>query len=701
MSRVEPALKLATEGKARDAADISILDVVGECLIRTDVEGVVLSWNRGAADLYGWSAAEALGQKFYDLVAPGDDTLETLPAVLLETGEWEGELTRRTKAGTDVDVHVRWVLRRDPEGRPMDIVGSARDIGARKKMEDRLRVSDNRYRKMFQAMAASFWELDFSAVATMLQGLHRQGVTDYPAHFRANPAFVREMMRSTHVVDVNAQTVSLFADEARREQLFQSVEPFWPIESGGVYVQSVAAALSGESVFSAETVLQTLDGRRFDALFTACFPAELAPQGKFLIGVVDISEQKRAQRALENSEARYRHVVEHLPVAFVSLDMTALGARFQEMGGAGINVAQKVAEDDAFLEEVLELVQIDEGNEGAVRIFGARDAEDLRRPIAFSWRETPQTVRRALLAKMAGEESYYEETRVNTLDGRLVDVLFTIAFPRVLTQRGRNIVGFLDISDRVRAQSALAQVEADLAHAARVAMLGELTASIAHEVNQPLAAIATNADTGLRWLNRPDPDHGELREIVTSIAQDARRAADVILRIRGMAVRSAPRRERLDLNELIGEVITFVGHETRFNSIAVQVRLASGEIDVSGDRVQLQQVLVNLVMNAVQAMEKDSIRGRVLRVESRQRADGGVEVAVEDNGPGLSAEIRDKVFDAFFTTKAKGLGLGLSICRSIIEAHGGRLDLAKGEGRGARFTFTLPSAGPDGLHPKV
>jgi len=247
----------------------------------------------------------------------------------------------------------------------------------------------------------------------------------------------------------------------------------------------------------------------------------------------------------------------------------------------------------------------------------------------------------------------------------------------------------IDISERVKAQAQLRQVQTEFAHAARVSMLGELTASIAHEVNQPLAAIATNASAGLRWLDRPEPDVAEVRALTQRIIADAQRAADIIARIRAMAGHHAPEAVPLSMNSVIEEAMLFLAHELQAHNVALELALTRGLPKVMGDRVQLQQVVVNLAVNAVQAMAETP--APTLTVITALR-DDRVTVTVQDNGPGISAEHRARLFDSFFTTKSNGMGMGLPICRSILETYGGSIEAHTSEAGGAAFVFTLPAA---------
>ena len=247
-----------------------------------------------------------------------------------------------------------------------------------------------------------------------------------------------------------------------------------------------------------------------------------------------------------------------------------------------------------------------------------------------------------------------------------------------------------DLTERRQAEQALHQAQTELAHVTRVMTMGELTASIAHEVNQPLAAIVTNAQAALCFLDARPVDLDEIRQILDAIMRDGRRAGDVITRIRSLVRKSSSSKVRIDLNEAIREVLAIVNPEARQHGIAVRTELAASLPPVHGDRVQLQQVIVNLAMNGIEAMKGVADRSRELRIRSRPHEAGTVLVTVEDSGTGLEADSAECVFAAFYTTKPDGMGMGLAISRSIIEAHGGRLWPSAKSGRGATFQFTLP-----------
>jgi signal transduction histidine kinase len=234
------------------------------------------------------------------------------------------------------------------------------------------------------------------------------------------------------------------------------------------------------------------------------------------------------------------------------------------------------------------------------------------------------------------------------------------------------------------------QAQAELAHVTRVMTMGELTASIAHEVNQPLAAIVTNGNACLRWLARATPNLEEAREAVERIIRDGKRAGEVIARIRALLRKTGTEKERLDLNEAIREVVALAQAEVRRHGVALRTELAGNLPPVLGDRVQLQQVILNLAMNSLEALAAVADRPRELLICSSHDESDQVLVAVQDCGIGIDRENMENIFNAFYTTKSHGMGMGLAISRSIVENHGGRLWATANEGPGATFQFTLP-----------
>jgi C4-dicarboxylate-specific signal transduction histidine kinase len=248
----------------------------------------------------------------------------------------------------------------------------------------------------------------------------------------------------------------------------------------------------------------------------------------------------------------------------------------------------------------------------------------------------------------------------------------------------------LEIAEREAAQEGLIRAQAEIARIARVTTMGELAASIAHELNQPLGSIVTTGDACLRWLAANPPNLDEARQAVEAIIRDGTRASSVLVRTRGLLRRGERLRERLDINDVVREVIALLDGELRRNGVSLRTEMPANLRPVVVDRVLLQQVILNLIMNAIEAMRAVSDRARVLCIRTEEQSSGSIVVLVQDSGVGLDPKQLSRMFEPFYTTKVQGIGMGLTISRSIIEAHGGRLWAVANDGPGSTFCFTVP-----------
>ncbi len=285
-----------------------------------------------------------------------------------------------------------------------------------------------------------------------------------------------------------------------------------------------------------------------------------------------------------------------------------------------------------------------------------------------------------------------EQVAIESLKVGATDYVFKTKMSRIVPSVRRALREAEERSRRAEAERALRATQAELAHLARVMTMGEMAASIAHEVNQPLSAIVLNGKACLRWLSRESPDLGEACAAVERIIGDATRAGDVIARVRGLTRKAATQKARLDLNETIEQVVVLARAELHKHGVALRMELRRDLAPVLGDRVQLQQVLLNLFLNAIEAMTAAAGRPRELVVATADHDATQALVSVRDTGAGLDPQLRDRVFDAFYTTKPGGMGMGLPICRSIVQDHGGRLWAEANDGPGATFRFTVPKA---------
>ena len=518
-------------------------------------------------------------------------------------------------------IHSQGDVTKDESDRPLRIFGTVQDITERKQAERALQESAQRYRYIFESTGVSIWEEDFSGIHAAIEELKAKGVRDFPQYFAAHPEFVQQAISMVKIVDVNDVTVKLFAAKSK-DELLESLHNVFVPETREIFVGQLIAIAEGRTSFGAEVDLQTLKGDRRTALITMTLPPPPTRFDSVLVTLTDITERKRA-------EYLTGHVFESSPdgMSIVGRDyrfqrVNPVYERFWGMP-AGKMLGMRVA-------EIL-----------GTEVFEQRGKPDLDRCFAgeeinhAEWVPTP-----------GGPK--YTAISLSPLrpDGQRVDAALVIA---------------RDLTDHMRASEALREAQTELAHVNRVTTMGQLTASIAHEVSQPIAATVANAHAALRWLDAQPPDQEEVRLALDDIIKDGKRAGDVIGHIRAIVRNVPPRHDRLDINEAILDVIELTRSELVRKGISLQTEFARGLPSIRGDRIQLQQVILNLIMNAAEAMSDASEQSRDLLIGTAADKPGGVRVEVRDSGPGLSRESLERLFDPFYTTKRGGMGWD---CRS-------------------------------------
>ena len=404
-----------------------------------------------------------------------------------------------------------------------------------------------------------------------------------------------------------------------------------------------------------------------------------------------ISNDDRMPWEFAANEEDYRKLIHHLPAALWQVDTRGASAAFDRLKADGVrDIAAYLDEHPDLVELAKDIVLVTAVNREAVSLFRANGAADLVAPVRYIFAAMPDLAKRVMVAHYEGRRNYIEEAKIAALDGTLIDVLFTVTYPERPDLMDSSLLTMLDIGKRLKTETQLRQLQADFAHAARLSTLGELATSIAHEIKQPLAAIVTNAETSLRWLSREDVSLSKLEKLTSRIISSARRASDIVQRIRGMAVKREPERTLLDLNDVVEAALLFVRHDLDAKSITLSTKYGAELPRVIGDRIQLQQVTVNLLVNSIQAIAQGSGTARRIELRTSADGDGAVAFTIRDTGPGIADKDLERIFDSFFTTKDDGMGIGLAICQSIILGHGGHLTAANHPDGGAQFRVSLP-----------
>ncbi|MCY1666917.1 sensor histidine kinase [Rhizobium sp. SL86] len=396
----------------------------------------------------------------------------------------------------------------------------------------------------------------------------------------------------------------------------------------------------------------------------------------------------RANRAMRNSERRYRSIFERTRVALWERDYSRLRQHLSDLVRQGIvDMRAHARANPSFVDHCIDLIEVVAANDAARDLIGPNAGAHAM--LANALAPSRETFVAVLQAMVRGEQIFEDTVLVRAENGEDKLVLLSISFPEDQAAFHRVVVSMVDVTQREMAIRALAEAQAELVTASKATMVGTMSASLAHELNQPLGAIILNAETLLRWLNRDPPDLAAARRSAERIIRDGHRAGDVIDNTRQLLAASRRRMEAVDLHALAEETAAMLEHDLRRANVRLDLARPDEAATIQGVRIELQQVLINLLTNAIQAIEGAGLAEGTIFVSFRREHDR-ICVEIRDTGPGLASDVRDKLFRPFFTTKTSGLGMGLSICRSTLEQRGGRLEGENHADGGAVFRMVLP-----------
>jgi PAS domain S-box-containing protein len=643
----------------------------------TDADKLCTYVSQTWLDLTGRIFEEELGNGWVDDIHPSDRVtrLDAYAHCFDQRSPFTMEYRVRRHDG-----EYRWLLdkgtpRFASDGTFLGYIGSATDITERKRAEERLRVQHTVAQILAEAAtieevtprilraigeclewdAGALWRVDRQAEALRCVELWHKASIEVPQFEKVSresifvtglglPGRVWSSLEAEYIADVITDENFPRGPTAEREGLHTAFG--FPILLG-------REALGVIEFFSRE--IRRPDQELLDMLAT------IGSQiGQFI-------ERKRAEAELRDSEQNYRTLFESIDEGFCTIEVLfdrnekPLDYRFLQISPS---FERQTGIKNAVGRQMREIAPQHE--EHWFEIYGR---------IAL----TGESMRFENEAKQLGRWYDVYAFRVEDPKRRRIGILFND-----ITERKRAEAEARDSEARYR------EVQAELAHASRVASMGQLTASIAHEIAQPIAAVVNNARAAMNWLGTQPPDLEEVRQTLGEIVNDGKRAGDVISWIRALIKKEPPRWEAVEINEAVLEVIALTNGEVAKNGVSVRTQLAEGLPLIQADRVQLRQVVLNLIINAVEAMSGDGEGSRELLISTGRDSLNGVLVSLQDSGPGLDPATLEHLFHSFYATKSGGMGMGLSICRSIVEAHGGRIWAGANEPRGAVFQFSLP-----------
>ncbi len=668
--RAEQALR---ESEARFRA---LLDNAPSEIYLKDTEGRHIIVGRQSEELFGSPDRPVLGRTAHEIfaTAQADVHLEHDRAVF-ESGQ---AIEREYEVPFDDGVHSFMSVKfpvPDAAGDIKSIGAVTIDITERKRVEEALAESEQRYRELFEQAPLSVWLEDWSSVKEAVDRLRRRGVRDWRRYFRRRPDQVTKIFDSIETIEISQATLELFRALTKQAVIEVTASGRVTPEELAGFTENLLAFIGGETSFVYEAREVAYDGTEiFTRNKMVILPGHRDSWSRVIFSVDDITERRQAEKALRESESRLAQAQRIANVGHWAWDETT-GEQLYSSGEA----ARIFGVPDGYvckdLDNYLEMIHPDDRDRVAAEF---ERADDERRGYDIEFRvEHPERGTRVVIERA---EAILGE------DGEVVRTVGTVQ----------------DITERRRVEDKMRQFQDDLAHVSRVNMLGEMTAGLAHELNQPLAVISSYAQGCLSSFEEGKGAPETLADALRHIVSQSARASEIVRRIRGFIRKDRRPKSRIDVNAAIGVAIELLKGEIGANGVAIRMDLAEPSPTAVVDDIEFQQVILNLARNSIEMLGSQGIESRELRIrtaaKTRSLGDGvgQVEISVQDTGPGVPPEIRDHIFEPFFTTKSQGLGLGLSICRSILDRHDGKLWLGGDGGTGADFRFTLPLCAREG-----
>jgi PAS domain S-box-containing protein len=668
--------------------DIELFNILQESVVFCDLEDRIVEWNSASERFYGWSQAEILGRKRSEVFSGcfGFEAWKQNPQQ-----PYQATVSRRTKFGTDIRIRIKQQQYSSPSGTPL-LMETGTDVTYEESTEMALLTSEARITASRANTAASILELDISALFRHAKKVGSSRTIDALAWLRQNLEQISELLDAVRIIYANGVAVGHLAN-GNSSGFDGGLKAFWPRQSQKAFHHLVLSAISGNRTYIAAVELTTVSGRGFQADVFARFPADFITSGGAIIEIREVNAAIAADLAIQNQNTFYNDMFRASSVSTWHLDMSSTLELYDVVRSSGVtDIATYAREHPEWVATILDGVIVVDVNSTTLKLFEAEDrAEIVGKPVTAYWVDDDQEACIGNIEMIYnGGTSYNKETTFRTLRGNLIHVIFSYTASPRLNARGHALLSIVDITERVHSQNALAEAQSRLAHATRVAGLGELAASIAHEVNQPLTAITTMGEAALRWLDKPDTPHGEVKDLVLRMITDARRAADVVSSVKTMAAPQEGSRRLLSLNDVVTETLFILRPEFNKLNILEQLELSDDLPQMMASFIQLQQVVMNLALNASHAMQSVSSE-RKLTIETFLSNDD-VHLVLRDTGPGFLPKDEARLFHSFFTTHKSGMGLGLAICRSIVESHGGKISASNALDGGAIFTVSIPTA---------